>query len=115
MASSTKSAPNFIIRFFKETPLRYTVTGGIAIVAFVLVGGHFLTRTAAPEDSQINTASVTLASVASLSSQSGPLPVTGTVTSLHEATILAQNGGEIVQVYNRLGDSVGAGQIIARL
>lgn len=58
---------------------------------------------------------VTLSSVASLSSQTGPLPVVGTVTSLNEASILAQSSGEITLLNHALGDHVSAGSIIAEM
>jgi multidrug efflux pump subunit AcrA (membrane-fusion protein) len=36
------------------------------------------------------------------------------VTSLHQATILAQSAGEVTRVYRKLGDAVSAGDIIAQ-
>jgi len=56
---------------------------------------------------------VTVASVAGLSSVNGPLPVTGKVTSLNQANILAQTSGEITSLQVSLGSRVGAGQVLA--
>ncbi len=58
-------------------------------------------------------AHVVLASVASLSNAGGPLPVTGKVTSVSQASISALGGGEITSLPRKLGDRVAAGQVIA--
>lgn len=58
-------------------------------------------------------AHVELASVASLSNAGGPLPVTGRVTSVSQASLSALNGGEITSLPRKLGDRVAAGQVIA--
>jgi RND family efflux transporter MFP subunit len=102
--------------FFKTTPKRYTIGGAVIIVALIAVGLHFLNRapTAAAIVAQVP--HVTLASVASLSSNNtSALPVTGTVSSLHQATILAQSSGQVNGVYASLGSVVSAGEVIARL
>lgn len=56
---------------------------------------------------------VTLALVSDLSLNSSPLPLLGTVTSRSEASIRAESSGKLVRVYKKLGDYVGAGEVIA--
>lgn len=80
------------------------------IIAFI--AWHFFARTSASETPESVT-HVQLASVSSLSDQAGPLQVTGDVTSMNHATVLAQSAGEIVHLYRALGDRVSAGDIIA--
>ncbi len=85
-------------------------------VLVVIIGGwvlvHFLTPT--PTEVSLNqTRTVTLKSVADLSSDSTPLSVAGTVSSKSEAQIRAEVGGQITSVNYTLGDYVGAGAVIA--
>ncbi len=103
-----------IVHFILSLPRLYTIAGAIVIVAFGLIGGHYLTRAAPLPDAALSLSHVHLASVASLSAQSGPLPVTGTITSLSKANILAQSSGEITFLSRSIGDYVGAGQIIGQ-
>ncbi len=97
----------------RALPLRYSLGGGIMLGILVLWGIHVATRPAATAAITPQVAHVRVSSVASLSSQTGPLPVTGKVTSLSQATILAQSSGEIVRLYRALGDHVSAGSVIA--
>ena len=99
--------------YIKRLPLLYSISGGVVLVAIVAIGIHFATRGAAPLTVALEYAHVRVASVASLSSATGPLPVTGKVTSLSHATILAQSSGEIVSLSHKIGDSVGAGSVLA--
>ena len=94
-------------------PRLYSIGGAAVIVVVVVVGVHLATRAPATTDTVSNISHVTIASVASLSSAAGPLPVTGKVTSLNQATILAQTSGEITSLNVHIGSGVGAGQIIA--
>ena len=103
------------MRFFKTTPRRYTIGGAIVIIVLIVVGLHFLNRMPPAPAIAPNTSHVTLASVASLSSDNSALPVTGTVSSLHQATILAESSGEVTAVYASLGSAVSAGTVIAKL
>lgn len=92
-------------------PLKYSIGGSIIIIILAFVGFHFFSRSsAAPEQAQVT--HVQIASIASLSSASGPIPVTGKVTSLSEATILAQSSGEIISLPHAIGDHVAAGGVI---
>ncbi|MDB5238116.1 MAG: hypothetical protein JWM46_386 [Candidatus Kaiserbacteria bacterium] len=99
----------------RAMPRRYKIILGI-ILALVVVGTilHLMNKTEAPVEEASGLSHVRIASIASLSSQSGPLPVTGKVTSLNEATILAQSAGEIVSLSHKLGDRVSAGSVIAQ-
>ncbi len=91
---------------------RYLIAGVIVILA-LLVAWHFMFRAPAAATTTPNVTHVQVASVSSLSDQSGPLLVTGTVTSLNQATVLAQSSGEITSLSHALGDHVGAGSVIA--
>jgi RND family efflux transporter MFP subunit len=103
-----------IVSFVKSLPKKYSIGGAIVLGMLVLVGGHFFLQSAptAP-DAASATTQVDVASVGSLSSAIGPLPVTGSVTSLSQATVLAQTSGEIVTLNHALGDYVNAGSVIA--
>ncbi|MEI6864161.1 MAG: HlyD family efflux transporter periplasmic adaptor subunit [Candidatus Adlerbacteria bacterium] len=105
-----------VISYVRHLPLKYSLGGGAAIVVVLVLGVHMLTRSGAADALPPQVSHVRIASVASLSSQTaGPLPVTGTVTSLNEAVILAQSSGEVVVLNRELGDYVSAGTIIAQL
>ena len=104
------------MNFFRSIlalPRRYTI-GGVLVVIVVAVGIHALLRPATPVEAPSGISHVHISSVAGLSSQTGPLPVVGKVTSLNDATILAQTSGEIVSLSKALGSHVGAGGIIAQ-
>ena len=104
---------NFI-QYIRGLPKKYSIGGAIAIVVIGAVGVHYITRAPALETTQTGISHVQIASVGSLSSQTGPLPVTGKVTSLSEATILAVSSGEIVSLSRAIGDHVSAGSVIAQ-
>ena len=79
----------------------------VAIVVFLHLGGE-------PDAPVAESAThVELASVASLSSAGGPLPVVGRVTSVSQASLTALSGGQITSLPRKLGDRVAAGQVIA--
>ncbi|HEV8666663.1 MAG TPA: biotin/lipoyl-binding protein, partial [Candidatus Paceibacterota bacterium] len=99
--------------YILSLPRVYSIGGAVIIVAIVLIGVHVATRVPADDATVPNISHVTIASVASLSSAAGPLPVTGKVTSLNQATILAQTSGEITSLNVAIGSKVGAGQILA--
>ncbi|MHB1769507.1 MAG: HlyD family efflux transporter periplasmic adaptor subunit [Minisyncoccota bacterium] len=93
---------------------RRLVIGAAAILVIGIVGIHWLTRpSASAPAADTGMAHVTIATVASLSSATSSLPVTGTVVSSGQATILAQTSGEIVSLRHALGDWVSAGTVIA--
>lgn len=94
-------------------PKLYSIGGAVVIVAVGVVGVHALSRPTPPAQEASGTAHVHVASVAGLSSSVGPLPITGKVTSLSEATILSQSAGEIVSLPRSIGDYVPAGALIA--
>lgn len=103
-----------IVSFVQELPRRYSIGGGIALIVLASVGVHFLGKPAAAASEVVSSpVMVTVASVGNLSSAIGPLPVTGKVTSLAQATVLAQTSGEVVALAHSLGDYVGAGAVIA--
>lgn len=55
---------------------------------------------------------VEVVNVGDLSSASVPLSLVGLVSSVTEATIRAESGGTVTALYKKLGDTVGAGQIV---
>ena len=99
--------------FVVRLPRLYSIGGGIALFVVVLLGVHFLTRPAAAPSTSATIAHVTLASVGSLSGNTGALSVVGNVSSVSKASILAETSGEIVSLNHALGDRVSAGAIIA--
>jgi multidrug efflux pump subunit AcrA (membrane-fusion protein) len=102
-----------VIDYVRSLPLLVSIGGGAVIVVALVLGLHYATRAEPAPAATAQTPHVTLSSVAGLSSQTEPLPTTGKVTSLHEATILAQTGGGITRLSKKIGDIVGAGEIIA--
>jgi RND family efflux transporter MFP subunit len=104
-----------VARFFKTTPKRYTIGAAVLIVVIIGIVVHFAGQSPTAAATPPSISHVTLASVASLSSDTSDLPVTGTVSSLHQATILAQSSGQVTAVYASLGEQVAAGSIIAKL
>ncbi len=103
------------LNYLRTMPRYYTIPAGIFIIV-ICIAAYLHSRAAgtAAVDATDGLSHVHIASIASLSSQSGPLPVTGKVTSLNEATILAQTSGEIVSLSHALGDRVSAGGVIAQ-
>jgi len=99
----------------RALPLYYRIGGVVLIVAAVAAGAYFFLTSGGSVDAAIesNTPHVRVATVAGLSSEDAPLPVTGKVTSLSRATILAQTSGEIVLLARSNGDYVQAGGVIA--
>ncbi|MDR3571538.1 MAG: HlyD family efflux transporter periplasmic adaptor subunit [Candidatus Pacebacteria bacterium] len=94
-------------------PRLYSIGGAVIIIAAGAIGVHYLLRPSATDSAPLQIPHVKLESVATLSSQAGPLPVIGKVTSLNQATILAQSSGEITSLSKAIGDRVGAGEVIA--
>ena len=101
--------------FFKRTPYRYTIGALLILVIAIAVTLHFINKVPQMPAIASESPQVTLESVASLSSDSSALPVTGAVSSLHQATILAQSAGAVTAVNASIGSAVAAGQVIARL
>lgn len=104
------------IRYVRKQPWYYSWGGTALILIILLVGGRALLRSETAVSAPDHTSHVKIASVASLTSQStGPLPVTGVVTSLNHASILAQSSGEVVSLSRKIGDYVSAGTVIGSL
>ncbi len=90
--------------------------GGAALVALVFVVAFIATR--GGDDEQIvaaQTRTVTLKTVAELSSQIEPLSIVGQVSSKSEATVRAESSGQVIGVYRTLGDNIGAGGVVAEI
>jgi RND family efflux transporter MFP subunit len=90
----------------------YKIIGAAVLVVLVVVLLHLKGAAPAAEVADAST-HVVLASVASLSSQGGPLPLTGKVTSVSQASISALSGGQITSLPHKLGDRVAAGAVLA--
>lgn len=101
-----------IVNFVTKLAWYYQVVGVVVVVLGGLVVAHAFsgssTTVTAPDVTHVH-----IASVASLSDQAGPLPVTGKITSMSKASILAVSSGEIVSLNHSLGDRVSAGTVIA--
>ena len=91
---------------------RSKIIAGVVVVVAIAVLTH-LGGSASEAEVIDSRTHVELASVASLSNAGGPLPVTGKVTSVSQASLSALSGGEITSLPRKLGDRVGAGQVIA--
>jgi RND family efflux transporter MFP subunit len=98
----------------KNLRRRYQIAGGVIIIALIAVAAHFASGSPAEVATPDTTPHVKVASAASLSSAAGPLTLTGKVTSLNQATILAQTGGELVSLNVKIGDKVAAGQVLGQ-
>lgn len=91
----------------------YSIGGAVVLLAVIIVGAQaFLRKAPAPETPSALT-HVRVASVGSLTNDATPLSLTGTVTSLNQATVLSESSGQIVSLPRKLGDYVTAGQVIA--
>jgi RND family efflux transporter MFP subunit len=112
VVDTLKSAAARSWAFVRKLPRAYSIGGAVAIVAALLLGIHLLTRQAPAVSAPPQTPHVQVASVADLSSGAGPLVIVGKVTSLSQASILAQTSGELVSLNVAIGDSVAAGQTI---
>lgn len=90
--------------------------GALALLALALLGGAvFLIQGGSSSQADNQVRAVTVASVASLNGGAGSVSVIGTVRSIAEAQVLAQASGQVMAVRARLGQSVGAGTILAEL
>lgn len=90
----------------------------IAIAAALVVlciGGIVFLRSTGPSTASDNLRTVTLESVGALSGTGSSVSIIGNVRSVTEADILAQSGGTVRRVNTKIGQSVGAGSIIAEL
>lgn len=91
----------------------------LSAVAGVLIGvvGTLIVRGGPPPVPDVSQGprSVAVRSVAELSGVASLLPVVGIVTSQSEAEVRTETSGEIIRLYRELGDSVGAGEIIAEM
>lgn len=105
-----------ITSWFTHLSRPYQIGSGLVVLLIVVVTIRMVTTptsvATSPTASEVS--SVHIASVASLSSDTEPLPITGKVTSISQATLLSQSSGEIAYLAHALGDYVGAGEIIAR-
>ncbi len=91
------------------------ITAGIGL-AVVIVAIMFLHGGSDPiAESAKASRAVEVRSVAELASQSAPLTVVGSVSSVSEASVRAETSGQVTRVNRALGDSVSAGTIIVEI
>jgi len=103
-----------ILTYIKQLPLRYKIIGGVLVLivvfTIVFIAGR---NTTVPQAKVSNITHVDISSVSSLSDKDSSISLTGKVSSVSKATILAVSSGEIVSLSHSLGDYVEAGSIIA--
>lgn len=101
--------------WYKARPLWQRIVIGLIILG-LLVGGFMLaTGDKKAEDASDKNRTVTLATIAELSGDGSTVDLLGSVRSVTEADLLAQNGGTVRAVRARLGGTVPAGFVIAEL
>ncbi|MBX4192413.1 efflux RND transporter periplasmic adaptor subunit [Candidatus Parcubacteria bacterium] len=88
------------------------IISAIVVVLLIVVSFMGKGETTAPINTTRN---VELRSVAELSSESSGLALGGTVSSKSEATVRTEKAGEVRAVHYQLGDSVGAGAVVAEI
>lgn len=89
------------------------IVGIVIAVSGILVWRYFSSSSASEAEVVKADRAITVASVATLSQISTPLPLLGTVSSKSEADVRAESSGRLVAVYKKLGDYVRAGEVIA--
>lgn len=99
---------------YRSLPRWQQIIGALLLFT-LLIGGVVLANGGKEEEPATKGRIVTLASVGELSGTGGSVDLIGTVRSVTEANILAQNGGTVRSVRTRLGAKVPAGFIIAEL
>lgn len=86
-----------------------------AALLVLLIAAITLLRGGGPGESEDNLRTVRLESIGALSGTGSSVSIIGNVRSVTEADILAQNGGTVRRVNAQVGQTVGAGAIIAEL
>ncbi|MES2931628.1 MAG: HlyD family efflux transporter periplasmic adaptor subunit [Patescibacteria group bacterium] len=112
--SSLPTRSRAIWKRYRALPRWQQIVGALVLLA-LLIGGFMLLNGGADEEEAASGRIVTLASVGELSGTGGSVDLIGTVRSVTEANILAQNGGTVRSVRTRLGANVPAGFILAEL
>lgn len=112
--ATVRSRSALLWRRYRSLP-RWQQIGIVVLLAVLLIGGIALLRGGDGNSAKNTGRTVTLATVGELSGTGGSVDLIGTVRSVTEANILAQNGGTVRSVRTRLGGSVPAGYVIAEL
>lgn len=101
----------------RSLPLNKKVLLVVAIVLFAGIIGYpmFKKDTAANIEEVSGTRTVHILSVQALNDSGTPLSLSGEVKSRSEANIRTEASGRVTHVYKKLGDSVGAGEVIAEI
>lgn len=101
-----------MLKKISQLSRRNKIIAVLVLIAIILVIANKQNGDVAADVAKADRA-VTLASVGELSLNTSPLPLIGTVISRNEANVRAESSGKLVGVYKKLGDYVGAGEIIA--
>lgn len=95
-----------------------TVYGALAVVVILLIaGGYFLFAGGgnAPLATEEATKEVTVAPAGELLSEGSGIRTVGTIRAISEARLQTESAGRVTSVNAEIGDTVGAGSIIASL
>jgi RND family efflux transporter MFP subunit len=107
----------FIKRAYGRSPLRVIIASILiaALIAFALFAmiTHASAPAAAAADTSLRT--VHTESIADLTAGVSSFSVVGNIESNTEASVRTESAGQITGLYHSLGDSVGAGTIIAEM
>lgn len=117
LALFNKTHMNLLNRLYSWYGKRVVIATAAVIV--LLIGAGFLVNFLLNQKEEVavlpeQVSKVTLKSISEMGSESS-FRVTGTVRAVSEARLQAESSGRITDVAVSLGDSVGAGAIIARL
>ncbi len=107
------------IRHMPATLQRYgwkkVSVGAILLLAVVFGIGKMFGTVVAPAEETAATRTVTVKSVAELSSDQPVLALVGVVQSKSEATVRAEKSGQVISLNRQLGDRVSAGAVVATI
>ncbi|MCF7843828.1 HlyD family efflux transporter periplasmic adaptor subunit [Candidatus Gracilibacteria bacterium] len=98
-------------RFLRLSKNQKILTVVICVGAIILIS--MLLNNSEGDEVVKTPRTVLMSTVSEIINKESPIPLLGIVTSVSEATILAESGGKLTRVYKKLGDKVYAGQIIA--
>jgi len=105
-----------ITNYIKQLSLPYKIIGSFVVLIAIFTIIHITNRTADVSTTNTSTiAHVDVSSVSNLSDEDSSISLTGNVSSVSKATILAASSGEVISLPHSLGDYVEAGSTIASL
>ncbi len=111
--SKVARAGGALWRRFRTFP--WWAQGVSVILAVLVIGGVVHALSGSSTDTQAEVPTVTVSSLSALSGGETGVGVLGTVRSVTEANIVTEAGGTVRRVYVKIGQSVGAGAVLAEL